>query len=148
MWWRTTVCTCQTLDTACWGEKKHSFDCSLNVHRSSTFSSIPERQGPPWTIGLTLSTSADLSDLSSTPGSMRSAFLRPRQDNYKAQELLPEDSRRTKPLSQRHNTIRQTPAKSHWLLYPHRQRIDFRFLLSPGWHVLRICGSDPFFLCL
>lgn len=29
-WWRTTVCTCQTLDTVCWG--KTQFFAALTVH--------------------------------------------------------------------------------------------------------------------
>lgn len=58
----------------------YSLDCSLNVHRPSTFDVLKHPR-------MTLSTSANLSDLSSTPGSMRSACLCPIQDNYQAQEL-------------------------------------------------------------
>lgn len=70
--------------------QKHSLDCSLNVHRPSTFSSIPKRQGPP-------NYRADLIDFGwpfwppPPPRSMRSAFLHPQQDNYTTQELLLKD---------------------------------------------------------
>lgn len=113
-----------------------SFDCSLNVHRSSTFDLLKH----PQTTGSSTNYRSDYidpSDLSSTPGTMRSAFLCPREDDDKTRKLLLEDSQRTKSLSQKHKTIRQTPTKSDWLLCPHRERIDFMFLLSPGWHVLR-----------
>lgn len=113
-----------------------SFDCSLNVHRSLTFDLLKH----PQTTGSSTNYRShyiDPSDLSSTPGTMRSAFLCPRQDDDKTRKLLLEDSQWTKSLSQKHKTIRQTPTKSDWLLCPHRERIDFMFLLSPGWHVLR-----------
>lgn len=110
MGYRTTVWTCQTLDTVYWGRNKALTVLSMY---------IDHLRSRGWTIGLTLSTSADLLERSC---SMRSA----QQDYFKAREaLLLEDSQQTKPLP-----LIITQPQRHWLLCPHVERIDLTFPLS------------------
>lgn len=121
--------------------RKNTVFRALTVHsmyidrRPLTFLAVTERHGPPRTTGLTLSTSDNLSDLSSTPGELDVS--------------LPASSKGQSHCHGSTTPSTKHPKKSRRLLYPRRERIDFTRLLSSGCHVLRYfgCGSD-LSLCL
>lgn len=96
-------------------------------------------------MGLTSSTSANLSDLSLNPGEHEVSLPASSQDNYKARELLlgsPAD-KTTVTEAQRYWFERQ-PSFIDCCTHAGQRSIFFVSSLPLGWHVAIGCGSDRF----
>lgn len=121
-WWRlclrTTVCICQTLDTACWGKT----DLSLTVHWLWPFDLLKRHQ-------MTVVSKNFRADLFNFCQSFLT-FHWPRGARGQTSSIVYNASLE---ISGRQNGHRRST--SQWLMHPHTNQGSF--LLLCGWHVLQ-----------